>query len=88
MITNFDEFIVETVVNQNDIDTNQPVMFSIYGDFKGPWYFGYKLKGEQNGVVGAGQGGVNSVTYAKLIVDFDKFDPKNLKNNEKHNIAQ
>ena len=75
------------ILNDDEIDFNSPVMYSIYGDSEGPWYFGYKLKekhaGKYQGVVSpCGKNGIKQPTYPKLIIDFDKFDTKNLKNNK------
>lgn len=81
---NFEEFINEAMADKSEVDLNKPVMYSIYGNHNGPWYFGYLCDGEI-GVTGA-EGG--QITYPKLIVDFDKFDAKNLKNNVKNNLVK
>ena len=71
--------INEKIADDKNIDFNSPVMFSIYGDSKGPWYFGYKLK-DKDGIVGSLED--RQISYPKLVVDFDKFDPKKLENNK------
>lgn len=80
----------EDMVPVNDINMDRPVMFSIYGDLEGPWYFGYLATNKHNGEMGVVNPPIKGrdaiMTYPKLIVDFDKFDPKTLKNNAKNNI--
>lgn len=56
------------------IKFNEPVMFSIYGDARGPWYFGYKVDGPNDPVIGTPTEN-SSPIYPKLIIDFDKFSP-------------
>lgn len=89
------EHLTENIMNEgivpvNDINMDRPVMFSTYGDPEGPWYFGYLATSHSNGEQGVANPPIKGrdamLTYPKLIVDFDKFDPKNLKNNAKNNI--
>lgn len=84
-LTEYINTVNETFVDKDDVNIDKPVMFSVYGEVSGPWYFGYLLKDDEKGVVGV-EGG--QVSYPKLIVDFDKFDVKNLKNNKKNNIIK
>ncbi len=78
MKTLVEYLINEKIADKIDIDLDSPVMFSLYGDQEGPWYFGWRVKNDNKGVVGSLKDG--QITYPKLIVDFDKFDPKNLGN--------
>ena len=77
---NIKEYLInEKIADKKIINKNLPVMYSIYGDSEGPWYFGYKLDGE-DGVVSSLTD--RQISYPKLIIDFDEFDPINLKNNK------
>lgn len=91
IMKNLKDFIVninEKMAKTDEIDFNSPVMFSIYGNSEGPWYFGYRLLNDpENGVVGSNSK-ETQVSYAKLVVPFDQFDPKNLKNNESKNLIK
>ena len=66
------------------------VMYSIYGDPEGPWYFGNtdgKVEGDSI-LVNLILNGVIFHTYAKLVVPFEKFNPNNLKENLKYNMCK
>lgn len=77
-----DMLIDESMAELKDVDINSPVMFSVYGNNNGPWLFGYKLN-KGNGVISSVilDKKSDQVIYPKLIIDFDKFDPKNMNNN-------
>lgn len=74
--------------NQENEEVIQ-VMYNIYGDpVNNPWYFGYSNQ-EQVGkqmVVWFPDLAYNN--WAKIVVPFEKFDPKDLRKNLKYNLIK
>ncbi len=66
----------------------KPVMFSIYGHYEGPWYFGYRALHKNGAECVIGSEHIDDdnpyvyAVYPKLVIDFKDFDPYDLKNNK------
>lgn len=66
------------------------VMYSIFGDPKGPWYFGDtdgKMIGDSI-KVNLTLNGTSYHTYAKLVVPFENFNANDLNENLKFNLCK
>lgn len=72
------------------IRKRRKVMYSIYGDAEGPWYFGETDETiESDGMkVNLTLKGDPYCTYAKLVVPFENFNPYELEQNLKFNLCK
>lgn len=70
-------------------DGGCPVMYSIYGDANGPWYFGHTNQHIEHGQMKVFSNSTDYVGhFAKLVIPFEQFDPYKMENNKKYNLVK
>lgn len=65
-----------------------PVMYSIYGNVEGPWYFGYTDQSIEMGRMKVWGADPTMYNFPKIVVPFDQFDAYKLTNNLKYNLIK
>lgn len=66
-----------------------PVMYNIYGDpVDNPWYFGYSNQEQVGKQMCVWFPDIAYNNWAKIVVPFEKFDPKDLRKNLKYNLVK
>ena len=65
-----------------------PIMYSIYGNVEGPWYFGYTNQSIEMGAMKVWGTDYTMYNFAKIVVPFDQFDAYKLSNNLKYNLIK
>ena len=81
--------IINEALNQKKWeDAGCPVMYSIYGNVEGPWYFGYTNQSIECGQMKVWGSDMAIYSFAKIVVPFDQFDAYNLIKNLKFNLIK
>ena len=85
---NLNEMLTEAFNQKKWEDAGCPVMFSIYGNVEGPWYFGYTKQEQIGKQMNVWTTGPAYNEWAKIVVPFDQFDSYKLANNLKYNLIK
>lgn len=86
---NITEMLTEAFNQKKWEDAGCPVMYAIYGNVEGPWYFGYTNQHIEHGQMKVFSNPTDYLgQFAKLVVPFDQFDPYKVENNKKYNLIK
>lgn len=81
--------IISESLNQKKWEAaGYPVMYSVYGNVEGPWYFGYTDQSIEMGQMKVWGTDSTMYSFAKIVVPFDQFDAYNLAKNLKFNLIK
>lgn len=85
---NITEILTEALNRNKWEAAGCPVMYSIYGNVEGPWYFGYTEQEQVGKQMGVWSTERAYSEWAKIVVPFDQFDAYKLSNNLKYNLIK